>query len=83
VRKSKRVVIGKIDYWASCGEAAGNLIRDYTVNQEMFFTVGALTQNYLPNDINPPTAKPYAISRLNQTFARKNYLQGLRDITVG
>lgn len=50
-----------------------------TVNQEIFLTCGVLTQHHLPNETHPPTNKPLPMVRLNQTFARKNYLQRLRE----
>jgi hypothetical protein len=53
------------------------------VNQDIFLTAGILTHNYLPNEISPPMSKPLAMARINQTFAHKNYLQGLKDLTSG
>lgn len=68
----------KIDYMTLSSELANNSIRDSTVNQDIFLTVGVLTQNHLPNEIHPPTNKPLAIARLNQAYANKNYLQKLK-----
>jgi hypothetical protein len=83
LRKSKRLNIGKLDYWSSSNESSNNLIRDLAVNQEVFITTGIITHNYLPNEVYPPMAKPLAMARINQTFARKNYLQNLKDNTTG
>ncbi len=83
LRKSKRLNIGKIDYWAASSEPTNNFIRDLAVNQEVFITTGIITHNYLPSEIYPPMAKPLAMARINQTFARKNYLQNLKDNTTG
>lgn len=83
LRKSKRLNIGKIDYWAASNEPTNNLIRDFTVNQDIFLTSGVITHNYLPPEVYPPMAKPLPMARINQTFARKNYLQGLRDNSSG
>lgn len=83
LRKSKRLNIGKIDYWATSNETTNNLIRDFTVNQDIFITTGIITHNYLPSEIYPTMAKPLPMARINQTFARKNYLQNLRDTVSG
>ena len=83
LRKSKKLNIGKIDYWATSNEVTNNLIRDFTVNQDIFLTAGIITHNYLPAEIHPPMAKPLLIARINQTFARKNYLQNLKDTVSG
>jgi hypothetical protein len=83
LRKSKRLNIEKIDYWAASGETNSNLIRDFTVNQDIFLTSGIITHNYLPPEILPSMAKPLPMARINQTFARKNYLQSLKDIASG
>jgi hypothetical protein len=83
LRKSKRLNIEKIDYWAASNEPTSNLIRDFTVNQDIFLTSGIITNNYLPSEISPSMAKPLPMARINQTFARKNYLQSLKDIASG
>lgn len=67
----------------SSNEQTNNLIRDFAVNQEVFLTTGVLTQNHLPQEIHPPMAKPLAMARINQTFARKNYLQKLKEVASG
>lgn len=64
-------------------EQTNNLIRDFTVNQEIFSTTAVLTSNHLPADIYPPISKPQAIARINKTFARNNYLQKLKEKASG
>lgn len=83
LRKNKRLSFDKIDYMAICNEMTSNFIRDSTVNQEIFFSVGVLTQNHLPNEIHPPMNKPLAIARINQTFACTYYLQKLKELSSG
>lgn len=83
LRKSKRLNIGKLDYWAASNESTNNLIRDLAVNQEVFITTGIITHNYLPSEVFPTMSKPLPMARINQTFARKNYLHNLKDNTTG
>lgn len=83
LRKNKKLTFNKIDYYVASHEMANNLLRDFAVNQEIFITTGVLTQNHLPQDVSPPTSKIIPIARFNQTFASKNYLQKLRELSTG
>ena len=78
LRNNNKIKVGKLDYMVASNEPSNNLIRDYAVNQEIFMTVPILTQNHLPQDIHPPMSKPLPITRINQTFASRNYLQKLK-----
>ena len=68
---------------ATSNEPANNLVRDYIVNQEIFLSVGVLSGSHMPDEIHPPMAKPQLISRINQAFAIKNYLQKLKELSSG
>ena len=79
LRKNKRIHLDKADYYVTSSEQTNNFIRDLTVNQEIFLSIPVLTQNYLPSEISPPMGKPLQMSRFNQTFSYKNYLQRLKE----
>lgn len=83
LRKSKKLNFVKHDYYVTTSEQTNNVIRDFTVNQEIFVTTGVVTHNYLPAEIFPPTTKSLPIARINQTFAKRNYLQKLRESKSG
>ena len=83
LRKNKKLTFDRVSYMATSNEPTNNLIRDYTVNQDIFLTVAILSQNHMPQDIHPPMTKALPISRVNQTFATKNYLQKLKELTSG
>ena len=83
LRKNKKLGFGKIDYLAVSNEQTNNLIRDFTVNQEIFYTTAVITASHLPHEIYPPISKPLPMARINKTFARSNYLQKLKELTSG
>jgi hypothetical protein len=84
LRKNKKLTFSsKLDYWVTVNEPSNNLIRDLTVNQEVFIVTGVLTIAHLPAEINPPMSKPLTMARINRTFARNNYLQKLKELTTG
>lgn len=80
---SKKLNLGKIDYMAVSSEITCNAIRDCTVNQEIFFTIGLLAHNHLPVEVFPPVVTPFIVARINQTFASRNYVQKLREQASG
>ena len=65
------------------GERCENQLRDYATNGDIFLVVPILTQSHLPEKVNPDMKKPLPISRINQTFARRNYLQKLKELSSG
>ena len=73
----------KINYGVNVNQNAANAIRDNIVNQEIFRTCFILSQNHLPDTIEPPTKKNIALYRLNQCFCRPNYYQKLKELTSG
>jgi hypothetical protein len=83
LRKSKKVEFEKVQYMTTSNEQSNNLIRDFAVNQEIFVTTAVLSPSHLPDNIHPAMAKPLPIARLNQTFATKNYLQKLKELSSG
>jgi hypothetical protein len=83
LRKSKKLTFSKVDYWVAAKENSNNLIRDLTVNQDIFLASGVMTASHLPTEIYPPMAKPLTMARINRTFARKNYLQKLKELSSG
>lgn len=83
LRRSKRLSFEKIHYMTTCTEMSNNIIRDYSVNQEIFLNVGLLSGNHIPEVIHPNMAKSHPLARINQTFAIQNYLQKLRELSSG
>ena len=83
LKKSKRLNFEKIHYMTTCNEMSNNIIRDYSVNQEIFLNVGLLSANHIPEVIHPNMAKSHPLARINQTFAIQNYLQKLRELSSG
>lgn len=83
LKKNRKLNFDRVNYMATSNEPTNNLIRDYTVNQEIFLTVAMLSQNHMPQEIHPPMTKYLPIARINQTFATKNYLQKLKLIASG
>ena len=72
----------KVDYWISLNSNAGNAIRDFVVNEEIFESCPVLSISHLPESISPPEHKLYQMYRVNQVFVKSNYYQKLKEITT-